>query len=74
MILIKDITDFLDTKEMPYTFIGDSELTIHRYVSIENIAANLISWIKDEKKMQAIMGERPYKFAHCLTGIWYKSF
>lgn len=57
MIRIKDITDFLDSKEMPYTFIGNSELTIHSYVSIENIAANFISWIKDEKKMQAIMGK-----------------
>lgn len=54
MIRIKDITDFLDTKELPYTFIGDSELTIHRYVSIENIAANLISWIKDEKKCKPL--------------------
>ncbi|MGB2991128.1 MAG: UDP-3-O-(3-hydroxymyristoyl)glucosamine N-acyltransferase [Paenisporosarcina sp.] len=55
MIRIKDITDFLDTNEMPYTYIGDSELKIHSYVSIENIAANLMSWIKDEKKMQGIM-------------------
>lgn len=57
MIRIKDITDFLDTKEMPYTFIGDSELTIHSYVSIESIDVNLISWIKDEKKMQSIIGK-----------------
>ena len=57
MIRIKEITDFLDSTKMPYTFIGDPLLTIQSYVSIENIAAHLISWIKDEKKMQSIIGK-----------------
>lgn len=57
MIRIKEITDFLDSTEMPYTFIGDPLLSIQSYVSIENIAPQLISWIKDEKKLQTIIGK-----------------
>lgn len=55
MISIKNIFDFLYSSGLSFSYHGDENIEVYSYVPIENIDSNLISWIKDEKKLQILV-------------------
>ncbi|QCR31982.1 DapH/DapD/GlmU-related protein [Lysinibacillus sp. SGAir0095] len=54
MIPVKEILDFLNSANLPYAYIGDEDLSINSYASLEKTDRNKISWIKDETKIGAV--------------------
>ena len=54
MISVKKILDFLNSTNLLCTYIGDEELYISSFSSIEKIDRNQISWIKDETRIQSV--------------------
>lgn len=52
------IMDFLNESHITYSYIGDEKLTINGYAPIQKINSHHISWIKDESKVNVIVGKR----------------
>lgn len=57
MITIKEIMYFLKESNIMYTYSGDENLTIKSYAPLYKLGKYHISWIKDNSKLNIIVGK-----------------
>jgi len=48
IINVKEILKYLEDSNLKFTYIGNSNINISRYSSINNIKENSVSWIKNK--------------------------